>query len=128
MISTASDLNRFFRPLLSDALLPPGLLRVMETAVPAPELGPVIRYGLGLMAIDLPCGKTVWGHGGDIPGFETFAFNSPDGRRQEALAQTLDPPPASVLGAVLTFTLVEFCGSAPASSQPVAMEIIRRSF
>lgn len=128
MISTASDLNRFFRPLLSDALLPPGLLRVMETAVPAPELGPVIRYGLGLMAIDLPCGKDgmgPWRGHSQLRGFRVQLVGRPAAGGSRA-----DPgsPTGPVLGAVLTFTLVEFCGSAPASSQPVATGIIRRSF
>jgi D-alanyl-D-alanine carboxypeptidase len=125
LISSTADLNTFFRALLSGRLLPPWLMKAMTTAVPAPELGPVIRYGLGLMALDLPCGKTIWGHGGDIRGFQTFAFSSRNGLREQALAQSLDPPPEPVLDGVIKFTLTAFCGSSPASphasEQPLAL-------
>ncbi|MET8863511.1 serine hydrolase domain-containing protein [Nonomuraea sp. NPDC004580] len=80
MISTPSDLNRFFTALLDGKLLKPAQLKQMRTTVKAPELGPGGRYGLGISAVKLSCGGTAWGHGGAIPGFYTTNAATEDGR------------------------------------------------
>ncbi|MED7952079.1 serine hydrolase [Streptomyces sp. BE20] len=81
MVSTGSDLNRFFGALLAGRLLPPALLAQMRTTVPAEEtFGPGARYGLGLVSRPLPCGGLSWGHGGSFPGYETRSGVTDDGR------------------------------------------------
>ncbi|MFJ2074813.1 serine hydrolase domain-containing protein [Streptomyces anulatus] len=72
MISTNSDLNRFFTALLTGRLLPAPQLARMRSTVPAEAtFGPGARYGLGLVSRPLPCGGLSWGHGGSFPGYET---------------------------------------------------------
>ncbi|GAB2871457.1 serine hydrolase domain-containing protein [Actinoallomurus bryophytorum] len=81
MISTADDLNRFFAALLRGSLLPPAQLAQMTTTVPADQLFPGARYGLGLINAPLSCGGSYWAHGGDGPGFETREGATRDGRQ-----------------------------------------------
>lgn len=80
IISTPSDVDRFFSALLAGKLLAPAQLKQMRTTVPAPEQGPGVRYGLGLMSYPLSCGGLAWGHGGDIPGYNTSNAATDDGR------------------------------------------------
>ncbi|WP_328928444.1 beta-lactamase family protein [Streptomyces sp. NBC_00190] len=78
LISTNSDLNRFFAALLAGRLLPAAQLAEMRTTVPAGTSG--LRYGLGLTSRPLSCGGVYWGHGGDIAGYETRGGVTEDGR------------------------------------------------
>ncbi|WP_406244160.1 serine hydrolase domain-containing protein [Streptomyces anulatus] len=78
LISTNSDLNRFFTALLAGRLLPAAQLAEMRTTVPAGTSG--LRYGLGLTSRPLSCGGVYWGHGGDIAGYETRGGATDDGR------------------------------------------------
>jgi hypothetical protein len=57
----------------------PDMLRV------DPDL-PSTEYGTGVVRLDdhFPCGAFI-GHGGGIPGYESVAYGSLDGRRQFAL-------------------------------------------
>ncbi|WP_406530011.1 serine hydrolase domain-containing protein [Streptomyces sp. I8-5] len=81
LISTDSDLNRFFGALLAGRLLPPAQLARMRSTVPAEAtFGPGARYGLGLVSRPLPCGGLSWGHGGSFPGYETRSGATDDGR------------------------------------------------
>jgi D-alanyl-D-alanine carboxypeptidase len=79
MVSTVDDVARFFRALLGGRLLPPRLLRAMQTTV---DTGQGSRYGLGLIALPLPCGSTAWGGEGGLPGYENWALASRDGDEQ----------------------------------------------
>ncbi|MEV6875874.1 serine hydrolase domain-containing protein [Amycolatopsis sp. NPDC051128] len=73
LVTTPSELNRFYGALLGGRLLRPAELAEMKRTVPA-ELGvPGAGYGLGLGSIPLSCGGVVWGHGGSIPGFTTMS-------------------------------------------------------
>lgn len=78
MISTNSDLNRFFTALLGGGLLPDAQLAQMRTTVPIGDTG--AGYGLGLISRPLSCGGVYWGHGGDIPGYETRGGVTEKGR------------------------------------------------
>ncbi|MEU6759753.1 serine hydrolase domain-containing protein [Streptomyces sp. NPDC046685] len=81
MVSTNSDLNRFFGALLAGRLLPSEQLAQMRSTVPAEEtFGPGARYGLGLVSRPLPCGGLSWGHGGSFPGYESRGGVTDDGR------------------------------------------------
>ncbi|GAB2518583.1 serine hydrolase domain-containing protein [Nocardia heshunensis] len=84
IVSTGSDLSRFFAALLSGKLLPATQLAQMQQTVPMPSSDDM-AYGLGLIRFRMPCGpdgqdiKDVWGHAGGIPGFITLAFATPRG-------------------------------------------------
>ncbi|WP_409491991.1 serine hydrolase domain-containing protein [Amycolatopsis sp. cmx-11-12] len=79
LISTPSDLGKFFRVLLEGKLVPAAHLAEMRKTVDVP-LSSGTKYGLGLMSNPLSCGGVYWGHGGDIPGFETRGGATEDGR------------------------------------------------
>ncbi|MGE7438270.1 serine hydrolase domain-containing protein [Kitasatospora sp. NPDC001175] len=78
MTSTNSDLDQFFTALLAGRLLPAAQLTQMRTTVPIGDTG--AGYGLGLISRPLSCGGVYWGHGGDIPGYETRGGVTDDGR------------------------------------------------
>ncbi|MFJ5228450.1 serine hydrolase domain-containing protein [Kitasatospora sp. NPDC088391] len=80
MVSTNTDLTRFYSALLGGRLLPAEQLAQMRTTVPADALGPGVRYGLGLISRPLSCGGVAWGHGGAIPGYGTGGGTTEDGR------------------------------------------------
>jgi D-alanyl-D-alanine carboxypeptidase len=115
MVSTAEDLNDFYRALLTGKLLKPRLLAAMQTTVPmnpaAPEAG---GYGLGLYSVALPCG-TFWGHDGGTIGHQTVSWHSPDGTRQMTYAHSMafyqtsptEPHPIDVAAA--EFWLTALC-------------------
>jgi D-alanyl-D-alanine carboxypeptidase len=75
LISTAVDLAKFFRALLTGRLLPGYLLRQMQTVVPD-DPSPEIAYGLGLIADSLPR-RVVWGHFGRGFGYVHHPFIDP---------------------------------------------------
>ncbi|MGI5526433.1 serine hydrolase domain-containing protein [Streptomyces syringium] len=70
LVSTPSDVNRFFGALFGGKLLPARWLAEMKRTVPADpdRLWPGARYGLALVASPLECGGWWWGHGGTTPG------------------------------------------------------------
>ncbi len=70
LISTTTDVNRFFGALLGGRLLPALLLTEMRTTV----LGS--QYGAGLVALPLSCGVTAYGKDGDAPGYSTWSFGT----------------------------------------------------
>ncbi|TWF98178.1 serine hydrolase domain-containing protein [Kitasatospora viridis] len=89
IVSTNTDLNAFFTALLGGRLLPAAQLAEMRTTVPADELGPGIRYGLGLESKPLSCGGLAWGHGGTIPGFRSRDGVTDDGRAATITVTTI---------------------------------------
>jgi D-alanyl-D-alanine carboxypeptidase len=88
MVSTASDLARFYRGLLSGHLLAPAQLREMKTTVYVAERNG--GYGLGLYYLNTPCG-TVWGHSGSFPGYNSVAYQDRSGRRSAVLFMATEP-------------------------------------
>ena len=89
MISTAADLNRFYRALLTGRLLSPALLAQMQTTVAVdPNAPEAAGYGLGIAWLATPCGR-FWGHGGGVVGQTTNSYHSADGRRQVTQAENL---------------------------------------
>ncbi|MFD2355295.1 hypothetical protein ACFSTC_47610 [Nonomuraea ferruginea] len=81
--------------------------------------GGVIEYGLGLYALDLPCGR-FWGHDGGVFGMITQSLSSPDGSRQisvglnRAKYQTVDENgqivPHPIDAAFVGHLLLALCG------------------
>jgi D-alanyl-D-alanine carboxypeptidase len=100
MISTGPDMTRFVRALLSGKVLSRDLLAEMRTVIPA-DGG---DYGLGIREYPLPCGGVAWGHGGNIPGFDTFTAVTKDGRSAFAVTngRKTDGTPANLREAVET--------------------------
>ncbi|MDM8362149.1 serine hydrolase domain-containing protein [Bacillus thuringiensis] len=95
MISTADDLNKFFSYLLGGKLLKEQQLKQMLTTVPTgvDELG---DSGLGIFKMKLSNGESIWGHGGTIPGFLTFAGGTLGGKHTLAVnlnSLIADSPP-----------------------------------
>ena len=80
IISTPSELNKFFQAVLDGTLLNQDSIAEMKKTVDAgqPETG-VDHYGLGIISTSLSCGGTAWGHAGSIPGYTTFNGVGPDG-------------------------------------------------
>jgi D-alanyl-D-alanine carboxypeptidase len=91
VVSSARDLARFYQSLMAGRLLRPALLREMTTTVAA---GPGVHYGLGIFALDTPCGP-LWGHDGGIPGYLSFAFSDRLGTRSAVVL--LPPEPDSAI-------------------------------
>ncbi|GAA4236456.1 serine hydrolase domain-containing protein [Actinomadura meridiana] len=85
VVSTASDVNRFFAALVGGELLRPAQLREMMTTRPMGRSSGT-EYGLGLVRVPLPCGGYVWGHAGDMIGFSTRSGATVDGRRATIMA------------------------------------------
>ena len=121
MVSTAADVNRFYRALLTGRLLTGRQLAEMTATVPVDPAAPDgDGYGLGLQMVRLPCG-TFWGHTGGTVGHQTIAFNSGDGKRQAAYAQNMalyqtsptEPHPIDV--AVVNFGVTALCGAGQTS-------------
>jgi D-alanyl-D-alanine carboxypeptidase len=111
IVSTADDVARFYGALLSGRLLPPELLRAMETTVKARELGPRTRYGLGIARAALPCGPA-WGHQGGTAGYAAWAWNSEDGRRRIVVLANRDTSSSTKAGQALERVLATaYCGS-----------------
>jgi D-alanyl-D-alanine carboxypeptidase len=83
LVTTASDLNRFWAAIGRGDLLRPAQRKQIRTTVLATafqEDRPGLRYGLGLQWAPLTCGGGYWGHDGDVPGFSTRSAVSEDGR------------------------------------------------
>ncbi|WP_251020801.1 serine hydrolase [Streptomyces sp. ISL-98] len=94
VISTPSDLNRFFTALFDSKLLKPAQLAQLRTTVKVPAAAgwwEGARYGLGVVSTPLSCGGLTWGHGGDIPGYQTRTGVTDDGRAI-TIAVTADGP------------------------------------
>lgn len=80
IIATPSDLNEFMRAVLDGRLLGAEAMAEMKKSVPSDEgLWAGSEYGLGIQSYPLSCGGVIWGHGGDIHGFETRNGVASDG-------------------------------------------------
>ncbi|WP_410590537.1 serine hydrolase domain-containing protein [Amycolatopsis sp. lyj-23] len=123
IISSATDLNRFFHALFGGELLPPALLAQMKTTVPWPGQGGVLAYGLGLMRVSLsaicgPGAPDVWGHAGDVPGYSTWSMSDETATRGITVAASPDitATPAAAAGRVMAM-VTEFCAPAAPGAQ-----------
>ncbi|MEU8890155.1 serine hydrolase domain-containing protein [Streptomyces sp. NPDC048442] len=111
IVSTPSDLNRFFRALFDGKLLKPAQVAQLRTTVKVPdEWGtPGSRYGLGVTSVPLSCGGRMWGHGGDIPGHATRTGVTDDGRAVAIAATANQPLTAQGLENTQTLLDTAFC-------------------
>ncbi|MEO3813182.1 serine hydrolase domain-containing protein [Sphaerisporangium sp. B11E5] len=82
VVATMDDLSAFYRALLTGRLIGPRWLAEMQTTVTVPDAaGDTVFYGLGIYAMDLPCGR-FWGHDGAVFGYGTISMSSADASRQ----------------------------------------------
>ncbi|MET9398780.1 serine hydrolase domain-containing protein [Kitasatospora sp. NPDC002965] len=95
LVSTPTDLNRFFSAVIGGELMPAAQLAQMRTTVPAEYVGPGARYGLGLASRPLPCGGLSWGHGGTLPGYVTRGGVTEDGRAVNVAVTAVPPSPGA---------------------------------
>jgi len=93
MISTTADLDRFVDALLDGRLLRPAQQEELTSTLPITG-----GYGLGIQAEQLPCGVTVWGHSGGIPGYNSLMIGTADTKTRLTLSVTSAPDPGQVAG------------------------------
>lgn len=87
LISTVSDLNRFYGRLLAGEIVSPSSLTQMQRTVPViSQEGKTIDYGLGLHPTEGHGQGTFWGHGGTVWGGGALAMTRADGKRQMTVA------------------------------------------
>ncbi|MCB5179000.1 serine hydrolase domain-containing protein [Streptomyces antimicrobicus] len=87
LISTVSDVNRFYRLLLAGEIVSPSSLTEMRRTVAiVNQEGRTIAYGLGLYPMEGPDQAAFWGHGGTVWGGGALAMTRADGIRQMAVA------------------------------------------
>jgi D-alanyl-D-alanine carboxypeptidase len=106
IVSTPDDVARFYRELLGGRLLRAPLLTEMRTlAFRLSRFG----YGLGLevQRLNYSCARA-WGHTGSIFGYQTFAFNTLNGRRQVVLMVNTEMS-GRQFDAARTFITTAFC-------------------
>jgi D-alanyl-D-alanine carboxypeptidase len=82
IVSTTRDLARFYSALLAGRVVSPASLATMKEGV---GIGPGARLGLGIFALDLPCGVS-WGHTGKIHDSSTLAIATGRGERVTVVA------------------------------------------
>lgn len=85
IVSTTGDLNKFTKALATGSLMSSESHKEMLT--PISDMGNGTGYGLGVMTIQTACGPAV-GHGGNIYGYASQAYSSPDGTKQVAISGT----------------------------------------
>jgi D-alanyl-D-alanine carboxypeptidase len=90
IISTPADVARFYRALFQGRLVPSRLVNEMKAREGRDPSHPALLYGLGLYRQPLRC-SLVWGHDGDVPGYNANALNSGDGARQIVIMINTDP-------------------------------------
>ena len=75
LASTPADLVRFGAALFGGGLLSPATVSLMVT--PGDRTGEGATYGLGVEILEV-AGRTVWGHRGGLPGYQSVVFYLPD--------------------------------------------------
>jgi len=128
IISTTTDLSRFFSAVLRGKLFSQHQLTQMKTTVALPAQFPIKGgYGLGLLKMDSACG-TVWGHGGDTQGHHSSAVVSADGRRTAIADSTSNPSDAEMNAGLARFAEVASAAEAVAvckmNNKPVPASVI----
>ncbi len=103
IVATTADLDRFIDALLDGRLLRPAELAELTKALPFTG-----GYGLGIEANQLPCGVTVYGHSGGIPGYSSFMGSTRDTRTRLGGSFTQSPEPGDGSGYAELLTEV-FC-------------------
>ncbi|MFF2363724.1 serine hydrolase domain-containing protein [Streptomyces sp. NPDC058122] len=112
IISSAGDLNRFYKALMGGKLLKARQLAELKTTVVNPDF-PISSYGLGVERLTLGCGTTLWYHDGGMLGSLAFAAFSEDGRHQFTFDYNGDWDGSGIL----SILNAEFCDTAGTASR-----------
>lgn len=113
LISTPSDVSRFFGALLGGDLVPQAELQEMKTTVPGAGDPPgpgTNNAGLGIFGWEISCGE-IWGHTGSWPGFRTFGAASDDGTSAVAMVVNATNVSDEVNEAILNAQALAACSS-----------------
>ncbi|WP_327139491.1 serine hydrolase domain-containing protein [Nocardia sp. NBC_01327] len=102
LISTGSDLNRFYLALLAGQIVAAPQLKEMLASVPM--TGSPFFYGLGIGNTELSCGAQYFGHTGGIAGYVTITGGTREGRAV-TIAMTASPDPSPDSMALLSHAL-----------------------
>ncbi|WP_253916968.1 serine hydrolase [Streptomyces sp. MNP-20] len=122
IITSTADLDRFLTALMRGKLLPQAQLDEMTTTVPSPDFGDGQDDGLGIFRAELPCGEVVWGHTGFMPGSQSVAYTTRDGRHR--LVANFNTDWAGDGDAAGYLLLAEFCGTVPPSPAAAAPVVV----
>ena len=118
LVSNVDDLDRFYDALFDGRLLPKRLLAEMLTPV---DIGaPGAGYGLGLEIYTLPCGATLAGHTGALPGYNSGSFRLLGDDKDARVVANLHPAPDALYVALSAALFEIFCGMAPAEASAAA--------
>jgi D-alanyl-D-alanine carboxypeptidase len=107
LVSTATDLDRFYTALFSDRIVSRALVGMMQATQPA-EGNDYQGYGLGLEGSRYGCGMT-WGHGGDVWGYRAVVRASRDARHLVVLLVNEDESP-KLVGPIDSTVASLYCG------------------
>ncbi|MEV6718637.1 serine hydrolase domain-containing protein [Lentzea sp. NPDC051208] len=81
VITTTRDLDTFYTALLTGKLLKPAQQAELTKTTPVST-----DYGLGVFVEKAPCGTTIIGHPGGVPGFASYAYSTPDLKRRAEMS------------------------------------------
>jgi D-alanyl-D-alanine carboxypeptidase len=118
LVSNVGDLDRFYDALFDGRLLPRRLLAEMLTPVDTGTPG--AGYGLGLEIYTLPCGATVAGHTGALPGYNSGSFRLLGDDKDARVVANIHPAPDALYAALFAALVELFCGMTPAEATAAA--------
>jgi D-alanyl-D-alanine carboxypeptidase len=118
LVSNVDDLDRFYDALFDGRLPPKRLLAEMLT--PVDTGAPGTGYGLGLEIYSLPCGATMVGHTGALPGYNSGSFRLLGDDKDARVVANLHPAPDALYLALSAVLFEIFCGMAPAEASAAA--------
>ena len=118
LVSNLDDLNRFYDGLFDGRLLPRRLLAEMLT--PVDTGAPGSGYGLGLEIYTLPCGNTVAGHTGALPGYNSGSFRLLGDDKDARVVGSIHPAPDALYVALSAALIELFCGMNPVEARAAA--------
>lgn len=105
VVSSAEEMNKYMRALISGQLLSANSLEQMKQYVVTSILGKPFLYGLGLMAYPSRFG-VLYGHGGFGVGYQNMAYYLPDYKLSIAVAHNVGPSDTYVVfDRILEFVL-----------------------
>ena len=118
IVSSATDVARFYRALLRGRILPRRLMAAMESVVPTGEPGGGAGLGIFRTRLIGTLGRSAavrcsagWGHSGQIDGYLSVALANRDASRQFVLLVNEDPSalPPGAAPAVAAVANAAFC-------------------
>jgi len=118
LVSNVDDLDRFYDALFDGRLLPRRLLA--EMLIPVDTGAPGAGYGLGLEIYTLPCGATVAGHTGALPGYNSGSFRLLGDDKDARVVANLHPAPDELYVAFSNALVALFCDLTPAQAAAAA--------